>query len=110
MLSSFPDYLNRFRRSENDQCSCGSIGTALHYASTHKRLPPETWPLAHEEVSTKLRTRMAEKEPPVTSSPDKKIHRIVKFISESRGLSLQLFSELHQRSAIRTRPINQSLP
>ncbi|GBN89667.1 hypothetical protein AVEN_153861-1 [Araneus ventricosus] len=28
----FPAYLKRFHLSDSDQCSCGGIGTALHYA------------------------------------------------------------------------------
>ncbi|GBM38487.1 hypothetical protein AVEN_24583-1 [Araneus ventricosus] len=29
----FPDYLKRFHLSDSDYCSCGGIGTALHYAT-----------------------------------------------------------------------------
>ncbi|GBM88228.1 hypothetical protein AVEN_206348-1 [Araneus ventricosus] len=53
----FSANLKTFRFSDSDHCSCGGIGTALHYAtecaltvSWHMRKP-----------SAKLRTRMAEK-------------------------------------------------
>ncbi|GBO36853.1 hypothetical protein AVEN_164639-1, partial [Araneus ventricosus] len=29
----FPAYLKRFHLSDSDYCSCGGIGTALHYAT-----------------------------------------------------------------------------
>ncbi|GBN84818.1 hypothetical protein AVEN_173995-1 [Araneus ventricosus] len=29
----FPAYLKRFHLSDSDYCSCGEIGTALHYAT-----------------------------------------------------------------------------
>ncbi|GBM46865.1 hypothetical protein AVEN_216576-1 [Araneus ventricosus] len=29
----FPAYLKRFHQSDSDYCSCGGIGTALHYAT-----------------------------------------------------------------------------
>ncbi|GBM39943.1 hypothetical protein AVEN_21997-1 [Araneus ventricosus] len=52
----FPAYLKRFHLSDSDYCSCGGIGTALHYATECIYSV-----LAYEEASAKLRTRMAEK-------------------------------------------------
>ncbi|GBN81548.1 hypothetical protein AVEN_41261-1 [Araneus ventricosus] len=46
----FPSYLKRFHLSDSDYCSCGGIGTTLHYAAE-----------AYEEASAKVRSRMAEK-------------------------------------------------
>ncbi|GBM06654.1 hypothetical protein AVEN_190873-1 [Araneus ventricosus] len=51
----FPAYLKRFHLCDSDYCSCGGIGTALHYAMYLCSV------LAYEEASSKLRTRMAEK-------------------------------------------------
>ncbi|GBN42337.1 hypothetical protein AVEN_269110-1 [Araneus ventricosus] len=51
----FPAYLKRFHLSDSDYCSCGGTGTSLcHRVYLYSVL-------AYEEVSAKLRTRMAEK-------------------------------------------------
>ncbi|GBM90018.1 hypothetical protein AVEN_174825-1 [Araneus ventricosus] len=77
----FPAYLKRFFLSDSDYCSCGGIGTALHYAteciltvSWHMRKPvsnfEEKW---LKRVANNLVSRH-------------KIRRIVKFISENRDV------------------------
>ncbi|GBO09204.1 hypothetical protein AVEN_217065-1 [Araneus ventricosus] len=57
----FPAYLKRFHLSDSDYCSCGGIGTALHYATECIVCVLPYSVLAYEEASAKLRTRMAEK-------------------------------------------------
>ncbi|GBM33510.1 hypothetical protein AVEN_273006-1 [Araneus ventricosus] len=47
----FPAYLKRFHLSDSDYCSCGGIGTALHYATECI-----AYILAYVEINAKLRT------------------------------------------------------
>ncbi|GBM31981.1 hypothetical protein AVEN_222315-1 [Araneus ventricosus] len=77
----FPAYLKRLHLSDSDYCSCGGIGTALHYAteciltvSWHMRKPaPNSEQEWLKRVANNLDCRH-------------KIRRIVKFISENRDL------------------------
>ncbi|GBM21235.1 hypothetical protein AVEN_265830-1 [Araneus ventricosus] len=50
----FPAYLKRFHLSDSGYCSCGGIGTALHYAT-------ECIDMRKPNCVPKIRTRMAEK-------------------------------------------------
>ncbi|GBO23702.1 hypothetical protein AVEN_253391-1 [Araneus ventricosus] len=75
----FPAYLKRFHLSDSDYCSCGSIGTALHYAtecilavSWHMRKPV---PNFEQEWLKRVANILVSRQ---------KIRRIVKFISENR--------------------------
>ncbi|GBM80825.1 hypothetical protein AVEN_33432-1 [Araneus ventricosus] len=81
----FPAYLKRFHLSDSDYCSCGGIGTALHYAteciytvSWHMRKPAPNfeleWP---KRVANNLVYRH-------------KIRGIIKFISENRSFPASL--------------------
>ncbi|GBN42566.1 hypothetical protein AVEN_207195-1 [Araneus ventricosus] len=93
----FPPYFKRFHLSDSDYCSCGGIGTALHYAtdciltvSWHKRKPVPNFEQEWLKIaSNNLLSRH-------------KIRRIVKFISEKEIFSdlpsLQLSSELNQQA------------
>ncbi|GBM09540.1 hypothetical protein AVEN_100447-1 [Araneus ventricosus] len=75
----FPAYLKRFFLSDSDYCSCGEIGTALHYAteciftvSWHvRKLVPNFEQEWRKIVTNNLVSR-------------NKIRRIGKFISENR--------------------------
>ncbi|GBM36088.1 hypothetical protein AVEN_274036-1 [Araneus ventricosus] len=74
----FPAYLKRFRLSDSDYCSCGGIGTTLHYAteciytvSWHMRKPAPNFEL--KRVANNLVSRQ-------------RIRGIIKFISENRDL------------------------
>ncbi|GBM14046.1 hypothetical protein AVEN_172694-1 [Araneus ventricosus] len=81
----FPAYLKRFHLSDSDYCSCGGIGTALHYSgiyakeciftvSWHMRKPvPNLEQQWRKRVVNNLFSRH-------------KIRRNVKFISEKRYL------------------------
>ncbi|GBM39013.1 hypothetical protein AVEN_70193-1 [Araneus ventricosus] len=101
----FPAYLKRFHLSDSDYCSCGGIGTALHYAteciytvSWHMRKPAPN-------LEQEWRTR---KGSPITSSPG------IKFVGLSNSLaktenfsglpSLQLSSELNLVAQLPDRP------
>ncbi|GBN61338.1 hypothetical protein AVEN_20151-1 [Araneus ventricosus] len=77
----FPAYLKRFRLSDSNYCSCGGIGTALHYAteciltvSWHMRKPA---PNFEQEWLKRVANNLVSRQ---------KIRRIVKFISENRDL------------------------
>ncbi|GBN97508.1 hypothetical protein AVEN_68025-1 [Araneus ventricosus] len=76
-----PAYLKRFHLSDSDYCSCGGIGTALHYAteciltvSWHMRKPV---PNFEQEWLKRVANNLVFRH---------KIRRIVKFISENRDL------------------------
>ncbi|GBM68973.1 hypothetical protein AVEN_24373-1 [Araneus ventricosus] len=77
----FPAYLKMFHLSDSDYCSCGGIGTALHYAteciytvSWHMRKPaPNFEPEWLKRVANNLVSRQ-------------KIRGIIKFMSENRNL------------------------
>ncbi|GBM06295.1 hypothetical protein AVEN_208980-1 [Araneus ventricosus] len=78
----FPAYLKRFHLSDSDYCSCGGIGTALHYAteciltvSWHMRKPVPTF---EQEWLKRVANNLV--------SRHKIIRRIVKFLSENRDL------------------------
>ncbi|GBN60425.1 hypothetical protein AVEN_226141-1 [Araneus ventricosus] len=90
----FPAYLKRFHLSDSDYCSCGGVGTALHYVteciytvSWHMRKPA---PNFEQEWLKRVANNLVSKQ---------KIRGIIKFISENRDLfglpSLQLPSELN---------------
>ncbi|GBM63567.1 hypothetical protein AVEN_173068-1 [Araneus ventricosus] len=75
----FPAYLKRFHLSDSDYCSCGGIGTALHYAteciytvSWHMRKPA---PNFEQEWLKRVANNLVSRS---------KICGIVKFISETR--------------------------
>ncbi|GBN51358.1 hypothetical protein AVEN_48543-1, partial [Araneus ventricosus] len=77
----FIAYLKRFPLSDSDQCSCGGTVTALHYVtecaltvSWHMRRPS---PNFEQEWLKRVANN------PVSR---RKIHRIVKFISENTDL------------------------
>ncbi|GBN04323.1 hypothetical protein AVEN_233640-1 [Araneus ventricosus] len=77
----FPAYLKRFHLSDSDYCSCGGIGTALHYAtecilteSWHMRKPVSNF---EQEWVKRIANNL------VSSH---KIRRVIKFISENRDL------------------------
>ncbi|GBL53615.1 hypothetical protein AVEN_66335-1 [Araneus ventricosus] len=72
----FPAYLKRFHLSDRDYCSCGGIGTALHYAtecilavSWHMRKPA---PNFEQNWMKRVANNLV---------PRHKIRMIVKFIS-----------------------------
>ncbi|GBM83916.1 hypothetical protein AVEN_125628-1 [Araneus ventricosus] len=77
----FPAYLKRFHQSDNDFCSCGGIGTALHYAteciytvSWHMRKPG---PNFEQEWLKRVANNLVSRQ---------KIRGIIKFMSENRDL------------------------
>ncbi|GBM30570.1 hypothetical protein AVEN_27608-1 [Araneus ventricosus] len=77
----FPYYLKRFHLSDSDYCSCGRIGTALHYAteciytvSWHMRKPA---PNFEQEWLKRVANNLVSRQ---------KIRGIIKFISENRYL------------------------
>ncbi|GBN52861.1 hypothetical protein AVEN_146351-1 [Araneus ventricosus] len=77
----FPANFKRFHLSDSDFCSCGEIGTALHYAteciytvSWHMRKPA---PNFEQEWLKRVGNNLVSRH---------KIRRIVKFISENRDL------------------------
>ncbi|GBN49525.1 Liprin-beta-2 [Araneus ventricosus] len=77
----FPAYLKRFHLSDSDYCSCGGIGTALHYAteciytvSGHMRKPA---PNFEQEWLKRVANNLVSRQ---------KIRGIIKFISENRYL------------------------
>ncbi|GBN26146.1 hypothetical protein AVEN_181007-1 [Araneus ventricosus] len=77
----FPAYLKRFHLSDSDYCSCGGIGTALHYAteciytvSWHMRKPA---PNFEQEWLKRVANNLVSRH---------KIRGIIKFISENRDL------------------------
>ncbi|GBN58896.1 hypothetical protein AVEN_171980-1 [Araneus ventricosus] len=78
---TFPAYLKRFHLSDSDYCSCGGIGTALHYAteciyrvSWHMRKPASNF---EQEWLKRVANNLAVRH---------KIRGIVKFISRNRYL------------------------
>ncbi|GBO03353.1 hypothetical protein AVEN_52153-1 [Araneus ventricosus] len=77
----FPVYFKRFHLFDSDYCSCGGIGTALHYAMEciftvpwHIRKPV---PNFEQEWPKRLANNLVSRH---------KIRRIAKFISENRDL------------------------
>ncbi|GBM62553.1 hypothetical protein AVEN_259927-1 [Araneus ventricosus] len=77
----FPAYLKRFHLSDSDYCSCGGIGTALHYAteciltvSWHMRKPA---PNFEQEWLKRVANNLVSRQ---------KIRGIIKFISANRDL------------------------
>ncbi|GBO41378.1 hypothetical protein AVEN_100937-1 [Araneus ventricosus] len=79
----FPAYLKRFHMSDSDFCSCGGIGTALHYAteciytvSWHMRKPA---PNFEQEWLKRVANNLVSRQ---------KIRGIIKFMSENRDLFL----------------------
>ncbi|GBM14317.1 hypothetical protein AVEN_60800-1 [Araneus ventricosus] len=79
----FSAYLKRFHLSDSDFCSCGRIGTALHYAteciytvSWRMRKPA---PNFEQEWLKRIANNLVSRH---------KIRSIVKFISENRDLFL----------------------
>ncbi|GBN64386.1 hypothetical protein AVEN_129914-1 [Araneus ventricosus] len=73
--------LKRFHLSDSDYCSCGRIGTALHYAteciytvSWHMRKPA---PNFEQEWLKRVTNNLVSRQ---------KIRGIIKFISENRDL------------------------
>ncbi|GBM70695.1 hypothetical protein AVEN_203821-1 [Araneus ventricosus] len=77
----FPANLKRFHLSDSDYCSCGLIGTVLHYAteciyteSCHMRKPA---PNFEQEWLKRVANNFVSRH---------KIRGIVKFISENRDL------------------------
>ncbi|GBN79091.1 hypothetical protein AVEN_169477-1 [Araneus ventricosus] len=80
-FSQHGPYLKRFHLSHSDYCSCGGIGTALHYATEctltvawHMRKPVSNF---EQEWLKRVANNFV-------SMHD--IRRIVKFISENRDL------------------------
>ncbi|GBN51055.1 hypothetical protein AVEN_185876-1 [Araneus ventricosus] len=78
---AFPAYLKRFHLSESDYCSCGGIGTVLHYATQciltvfwHMRKPA---PNFEQELLKGVANNLVSRH---------KIRRIAKFMSENRDL------------------------
>ncbi|GBM42631.1 hypothetical protein AVEN_148957-1 [Araneus ventricosus] len=91
----FPAYLKRFHLSDSDYCSCGGIGTALHYAteciytvSWRIRKPApnfeQEWP---KRFANNLVSRY-------------KIRGIIKFISENRDLFWPPWPSTFQRAEL----------
>ncbi|GBM54691.1 hypothetical protein AVEN_121567-1 [Araneus ventricosus] len=77
----FLAYLKRFHLSDSDYCSCGGIGTALHYAtecvytvSWHMRKPA---PNFEQEWLKRVANNLFSRQ---------KIRGIIKFMSENRDL------------------------
>ncbi|GBM94639.1 hypothetical protein AVEN_20066-1 [Araneus ventricosus] len=77
----FPAYLKRFHLSDSDYCSCGGIGTALHYAteciytvSWHMRKPA---PNFEQEWLKRVVNNLVSRQ---------KIRGIIKFIRENRDI------------------------
>ncbi|GBM14086.1 hypothetical protein AVEN_209972-1 [Araneus ventricosus] len=77
----FPAFLKRFHLSDSDYCSCGGIGTALHYAteciytvSWHMRKPA---PNFEQEWLKRVANNLVSRQ---------KIRGIIKFMSGNRDL------------------------
>ncbi|GBN62283.1 hypothetical protein AVEN_185965-1 [Araneus ventricosus] len=77
----FPAYLKRFHLSDSDYCSCGAIGTVLHYAteciytvSWHMKKPA---PNFEQEWLKRVANNLVSRQ---------KIRGIIKFISKNRDL------------------------
>ncbi|GBN91228.1 hypothetical protein AVEN_112640-1 [Araneus ventricosus] len=68
----FPAYLKRFHLSDSDYCSCGGIGTALHYATECMRKPA---PNFEQEWLKRVSNNLVSRH---------KIRGNIKFISENR--------------------------
>ncbi|GBM27151.1 hypothetical protein AVEN_207486-1 [Araneus ventricosus] len=91
----FPACLKSFRLSDNDYCSCGGIGTALHYAM--ECIYTVCWHM--RKPAPNLEQEWLKRVSPITSSPG------IKFVGLSNSLekteifsglpSLQLYSELN---------------
>ncbi|GBM11171.1 hypothetical protein AVEN_133908-1 [Araneus ventricosus] len=78
---TFPCHLKRFHLSDSDYCSCGGIGTALHYAteciytvSWHMKKPA---PNFEQEWLKRVANNLVSRQ---------RIRGIIKFISENRDL------------------------
>ncbi|GBM95104.1 hypothetical protein AVEN_137447-1 [Araneus ventricosus] len=85
MALSLPAYLKRFHLSDSDFCSCGGIGTALHYAteciytvSWHTRKPA---PNFEQEWLKRVANNLVSRQ---------KIRGIVKFMSGNRSFPASL--------------------
>ncbi|GBM45003.1 hypothetical protein AVEN_225749-1 [Araneus ventricosus] len=79
----FPAYLKRFHLSHSGFCSCGGIGTALHYATEcvctvywHMRKPALNF---EQEWLKRVANNLVSRQ---------KIRGIIKFMSANRDLSL----------------------
>ncbi|GBN19940.1 hypothetical protein AVEN_35914-1 [Araneus ventricosus] len=77
----FPVYLKRFHLSDSDYCSCGGIGTALHYAteciytvSWHMKKPATNF---EQEWLKRVANNLVSR---------RKIRGLIKFICENRDL------------------------
>ncbi|GBM96580.1 hypothetical protein AVEN_56574-1 [Araneus ventricosus] len=80
-VGPFPAYLKRFHLPDSDYCSCGGIGTALHYAtesiytvSRHMRKPA---PNFEQEWLKRVANNLVSRQ---------KTRGIIKFMSENRDL------------------------
>ncbi|GBO40466.1 hypothetical protein AVEN_7877-1 [Araneus ventricosus] len=80
-MKGYVCYLKRFHLSDSDFCSCGGIGTALHYAteciytvSWHMRKPA---PNFEQEWLKRVANNLVSRQ---------KIRGIIKFVSENRDL------------------------
>ncbi|GBM78588.1 hypothetical protein AVEN_105178-1 [Araneus ventricosus] len=80
-IPHIPAYLKRFQLSDSDYCSCGGIGTALHYAteciykvSWHMRKPA---PNFEQEWLKRVANNLVSRQ---------KIRGTITFISENRDL------------------------
>ncbi|GBN41836.1 hypothetical protein AVEN_152113-1 [Araneus ventricosus] len=96
-----PAYLKRFHLSDSDYCSCGGIGTALHYATEciltvprHMRKPV---PNFEQECLKRVANNLVSRH---------KIRRIVKFIIENRDLFRPPYPSTFQRAE----PTSSKLP
>ncbi|GBN24653.1 hypothetical protein AVEN_53034-1 [Araneus ventricosus] len=77
----FPAYLKRFQLYDSDQCSCGGIATALHYATECALTMPwhmrKSAPNFEQERLKRVANNLDSRQ---------KIRKIVKFITEKRYL------------------------
>ncbi|GBN95763.1 hypothetical protein AVEN_83615-1 [Araneus ventricosus] len=92
-----PAYLKRFHLSDSDYCSCGGIGTALHYAteciytvSWHMRKPS---PNFEQEWLKRVANNLVSRH---------KIRGIVKFMSGNRDLFRPPLPSTFQRAELKS--------
>ncbi|GBL95884.1 hypothetical protein AVEN_227126-1 [Araneus ventricosus] len=80
----FPAYLRRSHLSDSDYCSCGGIGTALHY--TTECSYTVSWHMRKHRTSNKN----GRKESPITSSPGIKYMGLSNSYRKQRSFSASL--------------------
>ncbi|GBL82497.1 hypothetical protein AVEN_252616-1 [Araneus ventricosus] len=98
-------YLKRFHLSNSDQCSCGGTGKALHHAT--ECAPTVFWHMRKSAPNFEQKWLKRVANNPFSRH---KIRRIVKFISENRGLFRPSTLQLPASSTNKKQMITLSLP